>query len=41
MHSEGCLPLMSGCDMNIVVARMEVKLGVDLFTAQLVKEVGD
>jgi len=25
MHSEGCLPLMSGCDMNIVVARMEVK----------------
>ena len=27
--------------MNIVVASMEVRLGVDLRTAQLVKEVGD
>ena len=41
MCSEGCLPLMAHCDMNIVVASMEVKLGVDLCTTQLVKEIGD
>jgi len=41
MHSEGCLPLVAHCDVNIVVASMEVELGVDLHTAQLVKEVGD
>jgi len=39
--SEGCLPLMAGCDMNIVVASMEVELGVDFCVAQLVKEVCD
>jgi len=38
-HLEGC-PLVAHCDANIVVASMEVKLGVDLFTAQLVEEVG-
>ena len=40
-HSEGCLPFIAGCDTNIVVASMEIKLGVDLCTAKLVKEVGD
>ena len=38
-HLESCLPLMSHCDANIVVASTEVKLDVDLFTAKLVKEV--
>ena len=38
LHSESCLPLVAGCHKNIVVASMEVKLGVDLFTAKLVKE---
>ena len=38
---ENCLPLMVCCDTNIVVASTEVKLGVDLCTAQLVKKVGD
>jgi len=32
---------MACCDVNIVVASMEVELGVDLCTAQLVEEVGD
>jgi len=32
---------MAGCNTNIVVASMEVKLGVDLFTAKLVEEFGD
>ena len=41
MHLEGCLPLVACCDMNIVVASMEVEFGVDLHAAQLVKEVGD
>src|SRR5882724_9732130 len=41
MRSEGCLPLVAHCNVNIVVASMEVELGVDLHTAQLVKEVGD
>src|SRR5882724_4105382 len=41
MHSESCLPLVSRCDTNIVVARAEVELGVDLCAAQLVEEVGD
>ena len=27
-HLEGCLPLMASCDVNIVVASMEVELGV-------------
>ena len=39
--SEGCLPLITCCDMNIIVARMEVNLGVDLRTAQLVEEIGN
>ena len=41
VRSEGCLPLVASCDANIVVASMEVKLGVDLRAAQLVEEVGD
>jgi len=41
MHSEGCLPLVACCDANIVVASMEVELGVDLHAPQLVKEVGN
>src|SRR5882724_2705389 len=40
-RSESCLPLMARREANIVVASMEVELGVDLCTAQLVKEVGD
>ena len=32
---------MACCDANIVVASMEVELGVDLCTAKLVKEVCD
>ena len=39
--SEGCLPLVARCDANIIVASMEVKLGVDLCAAQLVEEVGN
>src|SRR5882724_524647 len=39
--SEGCLPLVAHCNTNIVVASTEVKLCVDLCTAQLVEEVGD
>ena len=31
--SEGCFPLVAGCNMNIVVASMGVELGVDLCTA--------
>ena len=38
---EGCLPLVAHCDANIVVASMEVEIGVDLCAAQLVKEIGD
>src|SRR5882724_7534162 len=41
MHSEGCLPLVACCDMNIVIASMEVELGVDLHASQLVKEIGN
>ena len=41
MHLEGCLPLVAHSNMNIVVARMEVELGVDLCTAQLAEEVGN
>jgi len=41
MCLEGCLPLVAGCNANIRVASMEVKLGVDLGTAQLVEEVCD
>ena len=32
---------MASCDANIVIASMEVKLGVDLCTAELVEEVCD
>src|SRR5882724_8753297 len=39
--SEVCLPLMAICDANIVVASVEVELGVDLCTTQLVEEIGD
>src|SRR5882724_1120571 len=38
---ESCLPLVACCDANIIVASAEVKLGVDLCTAQLVEEVGN
>ena len=41
MHLEGCLPLVAHCNANIVVASMEVELGVDLRAAQLVEEVGN
>ena len=41
MCLEGCFPLMASCDAKIVVASMEVKLGVDLCTAKLVEEVCD
>ena len=40
-HLEGCLPFVSGCNLKIVVARTDVKLGVDLCAAKLVEEVGD
>jgi len=33
---EGCLPLRASCDVNVVVASMEVELGVDLCAAKLV-----
>src|SRR5467141_3628725 len=36
-----CLPLMASGDANIVVASPQVKLSVDLGTAELVKEIGD
>ena len=36
-----CLPLMASGDVNIVVAGPQVELGVDLGTAELVKEIGD
>src|SRR5882724_11417289 len=32
---------MACCDANIIVTSVEVELGVDLCTAQLVEEVGD
>ena len=32
---------MASCNVNIVVASMEVELGVDLCTAKLVEEVGN
>ena len=32
---------MASCNVNIVVASMEVKLGVDLCAAKLVQEVGN
>ena len=32
---------MASCHTNIVVASMEVELGVDLCTAKLVEEIGD
>src|SRR5882724_9894267 len=40
-HLKGCLPLVACSNTNIVVASTEVKLGVDLCTAQLGKEVSD
>src|SRR5882672_1362384 len=41
LGAKGCLPLMASGDTNIVVTSMQVKLCVDLGTAELVKEVGD
>ena len=41
MRSEGCLPLVAHSNVNIIVASMEVKLGVDCCAAQLVEEIGD
>jgi len=41
MCLEACLPPVAGCNANIRVASMEVKLGLDLGTAQLVEEVCD
>src|SRR5882672_3021836 len=39
--AKGCFPLMASGDANIVVASAQVELGVDLGTAELVKEIGD
>src|SRR5712664_163720 len=39
--AKGCLPLMASGDSHVVVAGPQVKLGVDLGTAELVKEIGD
>src|SRR5882672_2859747 len=39
--AKGCLPLVASGDTHIVVASMQVELGVDLGTAELFKEVGD
>src|SRR5882672_2676299 len=39
--AKGCLPLMASCDAHVVVASAQVELGVDLGTAELVKEIGD
>jgi len=39
--AKGCLPLMASGDASIVVASPQVELGVDLGTAELVKEIGD
>src|SRR5882672_4919032 len=41
LGAKGCLPLMASGDANIVVASVQVELGVDLGTAELVKEIGD
>src|SRR5882672_3751914 len=38
---KGCLPLMASSDAHIVVASVQVELGVDLGTAKLVQEVGN
>jgi len=40
-HSEAVFHSWPTVTQNIVVASMEVELGVDLCTAQLVKEVGN
>ena len=32
---------MAGCNVDIVVASMELELGVDFCAAQLIKEIGD
>src|SRR5882672_8939423 len=39
--AKGYFPLMASGDAHIVVASMQVELGVALGTAELVKEVGD
>src|SRR5712664_2284659 len=39
--AKGCLPLMASGNTHIVVASVQVELGVYLGTAELVKEVGD
>src|SRR5712664_4266947 len=41
LGAKHCLPLMASGYANIVVASPQVKLGVDLGTAELVKEIGD
>ena len=38
---KGCLPLVASSNVHVVVASMHVELGVDLGTAELVKEVSD
>src|SRR5882672_9491935 len=41
MGAKGCLPLMPSGNANIVITSMQVELGVDLGTSELVKEVGN
>src|SRR5467141_473140 len=39
MGVKGCLPLMASGNAHVVVASVQVELGVDLATAELVKEL--
>jgi len=39
--AKGCLPLVASGNANIVVASVQVELGIDLGTAELVEQVGD
>jgi hypothetical protein len=37
--AKGCLPFLTRCDLNIVITRMKIKLGVDVRTFELVNEI--
>jgi len=39
MGVKGCLSLMASHNVNVVIASIQIELGVDLHTAELVKEV--
>src|SRR5882724_10653148 len=41
MGVKGCLPLVATCDVNIVIASMQIELAVDIHSTELVKEVCD